>query len=183
MKDLIRKTYLDGSEYSLVENRDGVCLNIKKSREQDSIGIYLDNRSLCRLSQLIFTYLDDGYTPRNMFKCRTKMRFVEEEDNYIDTITGFRWSKENFGPMDWDEVVDKQPVGWRLPTLEELLSVVNSKKIGPATELPGIEQSYYWSSTTYAHRSDGVRIVNFYDGYDSYGYKSHAHYVRYVMED
>jgi len=109
------------------------------------------------------------------------MRFEKQEDGYLDTITGLKWSKENFGPMTWDDAM-KSPTGWRLPTLEELLSIVNSKKIGPATELLGMKPSYYWSSTTLALYGDGAWEVHFGSGYGYNTDKSRAYYARYIKE-
>jgi len=36
---------------------------------------------------------------------------------------------------------------WRLPTIEELLSVVDYTKIDPAAKISGFHSSRYWSST------------------------------------
>jgi len=116
-------------------------------------------------------YGDYGYQARSF-----NMRFDEEEDCYLDTKTGLKWSKENLGPMTWQDAVDKVPSGWRLPTLEELLAILDHNRLGFTTELPGILPSDYWSSTTYASGKCSEWYVHF-----SYG-KSSAYYVRYVKE-
>jgi len=59
--------------------------------------------------------------------------------------------------------------GWRLPTVEELASLVDPSQSSPA--LPSghpfsssVQSAYYWSSTTYASDTGGAWGVGFYDG-------------------
>ena len=66
---------------------------------------------------------------------------------------------------------------WRLPSLEELLTLVDYKLITPATELPNMRPSYYWSSTTDIDYANYVWNIHFYDGYD---YSSNKYLSRYV---
>jgi len=110
------------------------------------------------------------------------MRFEELENCYLDTKTGIQWSKENFGPMTWDEAMGS-PTGWRLPMVEELLTIVDYNRLYPATELPGMLLSYYWSSTTYANYSGDAWCVYFGNGDANYCDKSGAYQVRYVKEN
>ena len=111
------------------------------------------------------------------------MRFEEKKDHYLDNKTGLKWSKENFGPMSWEAAMESLPEGWRLPTIDELLSIVDDAKHDPATELADMLSEDYWSSTTYALNTDGYAwLVPFYDGLGDYGYKSLSYYVRAVLE-
>jgi len=111
------------------------------------------------------------------------MRFEEKEDCHLDTQTGLEWSKDNLGPMTWQDAIDgfaKGKNGWRMPTIEELLTIVDYTKYDPATTLPNMVSSYYWSSTTYARYTDGAWRVDFYYGYGHGYYKSNSRYVRAV---
>jgi len=110
------------------------------------------------------------------------MRFKEYDDFYLDTITSIRWSKENLGPMIWDEAM-KTPSDWRLPTLEELLSIVNYGRLDPATDLPVMLASCYWTSTTGVYVSGYAWEVDFFYGNDDYDNNSSVHHVRYVKEN
>ena len=67
---------------------------------------------------------------------------------------------------------------WRLPTIEELLSIVDYTKHNPASNI-NITSNTYWSSTTYASLSDcdGAWGVGFYGGNSDYYYKIGSYYV------
>ena len=61
---------------------------------------------------------------------------------------------------------------WRLPTIQELLSIVDYKKCNPATNLEGIKSDTYWTSSHIVSNPSSVWIVVFEDGY---GYDSNKH--------
>ena len=107
------------------------------------------------------------------------MRFGRKYDCYLDIETDLEWSLENFGPMSWDEAMRQYPSNneWRLPTVNELIALVDYELTNPATELPDMEPSGYWSSTTYAY---GAWYVHFYGGYDDWYFKGSSYYVRAV---
>jgi len=71
---------------------------------------------------------------------------------------------------------------WRLPTTEELLTLVKYEKYNPASDLADTASSYYWSSTTYVHDEDYAFSVHFYIGNSYNNYKSVAYYVRCVKD-
>ena len=112
------------------------------------------------------------------------MRFQDKTDCYLDTKTNLEWSKENFGPMSWNNAIKQfdGSNGWRLPTIEELITLVDRTKLGPATDLPKMLPSYYWSSTTNATHTDFAWIVDFYYSNDGNYLKSNSYYVRGVLK-
>ncbi|MBI4791914.1 MAG: DUF1566 domain-containing protein [Deltaproteobacteria bacterium] len=75
---------------------------------------------------------------------------------------------------------------WRLPTVKELSTLVNSDIPYPGptintTYFPETVSSCYWSSTTNANYTNGAWPVDFYNGYVENGYyKSNSYYVRAV---
>ena len=74
---------------------------------------------------------------------------------------------------------------WRLPTREELRSIVDFGRYYPAVNadyFPNTVASYYWSSTTHTHYDSDAWIVYFYSGHghDVYKKKSESYYVRAV---
>ncbi len=74
---------------------------------------------------------------------------------------------------------------WRLPTVNELDSIVNDNIPYPGptintTYFPNTVSSFYWSSTTLASSTHGAWGVSFGLGLDGYGYKGGSYYVRAV---
>ena len=74
---------------------------------------------------------------------------------------------------------------WRIPTIKELSSLVNSAIPYPgptidAAWFPRTVSSGYWSSTTNADGTDDAWLVDFFGGSVRYGHKSDSYYVRAV---
>jgi hypothetical protein len=100
-------------------------------------------------------------------------------------IMTLEWSKENIGPMNWNEAIkycNSLGNGWRLPTIEELFTLVDYSKHHPASSDNRIIAAYYWSSTPSAGLSDCAWSVSFNYGGIYYGYKSSNLCVRAVRE-
>jgi len=78
----------------------------------------------------------------------------------------------------------KKYTDWRLPTRQELESIMDLARYNPAIDtdfFPGTKTSAYWSSTTIAgYPNYGAWIVNFSHGYISYGNKCDDYFVRAV---
>jgi len=108
------------------------------------------------------------------------IRFEKKDDHYLDNKTGFKWSLENFGPMTWNKTIQQfsQNSKWRLPTIEELIALVDYELIEPATELPDMMSSYYWSSTTNVSYTCYAWSVHFGYGYSNYYSKDYSRYIR-----
>jgi hypothetical protein len=74
---------------------------------------------------------------------------------------------------------------WRLPTIKELLSIVDYSRVSPATftAFSFIEkESFYWSSTPLADADDEYWGVNFKRGESSRASEYYDRYVRCVRE-
>ena len=75
---------------------------------------------------------------------------------------------------------------WRLPTIKELVYIVNFGTYGPAIDtdyFPNTMKSGYWPSTVYAYSTDSAWIVDFDYGYGGFSYKSGSYHVRAVRGD
>ena len=70
---------------------------------------------------------------------------------------------------------------WRLPKIEELLSIVDYTKHNPASNVD-ITSYNYWSSTTNASDTSLAWYVYFNYGYSSYYAKDGRFYVRCVRD-
>lgn len=72
---------------------------------------------------------------------------------------------------------------WRLPSLEELHSLMDYSTYNPAIDssyFPNTKGLSYWSSSPFASDLDSAWRVRFKQGYDGYSYKSAPVYVRLV---
>lgn len=111
------------------------------------------------------------------------MRFIDNKDGTItDNETGLIWSKKTYGPMTWAEAMEavKKDGGWRMPTIQELITLINHEKYDPACdEVFGNMKGYWiWSSTTYVPSSAYAWDVNFSNGYVSSSNKTNNRYAR-----
>ena len=71
---------------------------------------------------------------------------------------------------------------WRLPSIKELLTLVDYTKINSASGLTDTLPNYYWSSTTYAGNTNYAWGVYFSTGYTLYSNKTYDGYVRCVRD-
>jgi len=111
------------------------------------------------------------------------MRFEKVEDGYKDSETGLIWKdKDESYEFIYKGAMELNGDVWRLPTVQELLSIVDYTKHKPATKLPGIKASGYWSASPDIHYSDSAWSVHFNCG-DSYGhYRNHYRYIRLIRK-
>ena len=93
------------------------------------------------------------------------------------------WQKEDDGvKRNWENAKEycsnlslDNYSNWRLPTIEELYYLGDMTKVKPAidTNYFDIENSYYWSATTYKNDSSRAWLVDFKSGDDSWHLKSY----------
>ena len=116
-----------------------------------------------------------------------------ENMTFTDQTTGLVWqSGENDTSkmkFDWaksycESIKFAGKAGWRLPTVKELLTLINYKKVDPATdfEFETIYPSYYWSSEVSASYDQRIWAVNFKNGAVSPYKRSYSTHVRCVRK-
>ena len=88
-----------------------------------------------------------------------------------------KYNHEEYIARNKKSSIDK----FRLPTIQELLTLVDYTKNNPASSI-GITSGYYWSSTTYVSFTNSAWGVYFGVGYSSYHNKYSSMYVRCVRE-
>jgi hypothetical protein len=74
---------------------------------------------------------------------------------------------------------------WRLPTIQELLTIIDYKRISPALlkEFSYVDdESFYWTQTSVADESDAFWGVNFKRGASSKASEYYDRYVRCVRD-
>lgn len=117
-------------------------------------------------------------------------RFVDNGDGTVtDMTTGLVWMKDLTGlnRETWKEAQETCAVlgvaggGWRLPTVKELLSLIDYDNLNPALPkghpFSGVQLGSYWSSTTGANGPLYAWYVDLYYGYVGNDYKSYTLYV------
>ena len=110
----------------------------------------------------------------------------------LDKETGLTWAAnaDLFGKLTWQNAIDSCAdlslggrKGWRLPSREELASLVDPSQTSPAVP-PGcdyyfrnVQSGGYWSSTTYESGTNSVWYVSMYTGSVGINSKVVARYV------
>lgn len=110
-------------------------------------------------------------------------RFKQTKSGWKDAETGLTWSATTPKELAYAEAqawCRSLGKGWRLPTINELISVVDYGRSAPATELPDTQPDVYWSSTALQYYPDFAWGAYFYSGSVSNYDKSLAYYVRAV---
>jgi hypothetical protein len=95
----------------------------------------------------------------------------------LDKETGLVWEKSpSTNGFNWveaqahcNQLATGGRLGWRLPTIQELASLINPSSL-PGPTLPtghpfsNVQPSFYWSATTLAVNNDGAWVVQFING-------------------
>jgi hypothetical protein len=126
-------------------------------------------------------------------------RFTDNGDGTVtDELTGLIWLKNAncFGTQNWNQSLlsckmlatglcglsdGSVPDDWRLPNIEELLSLVDRSQMYPA--LPSghpfgnVQPSYYWSSTTSVFDGSFAWYLWLGDGFSDFDPKTGLRYV------
>lgn len=106
-----------------------------------------------------------------------------EGTEVLDHQTGLVW-KDSFGESLThsqaqayaEREVKASGLPWRLPTVEELLSLVDRSKFEPASDFPKMPSKSFWSSSRYVGNADGAWVVYFGSGFVS-GYSRDYYYA------
>ena len=81
----------------------------------------------------------------------------DTEETVFDCTTSLIWQKDHAGPMSWQEAMDYASKlelaghsDWRLPTIEELITLIDFGKHDPASVFPNMPSKRFWSSSPYS---------------------------------
>jgi len=137
-------------------------------------------------------YASLGYCTPHSFTVQT----VSSQNIVVDNNTGLMWQQKAVESEEhtWEEAVSYCDnlayagyYDWRLPTPQELLTIVDSSRIDPAadtTYFPGIpDHSFFWSSYPNAVNPDKVWGVNFNGEIYSSSRTNNISYARCVRGD
>lgn len=103
--------------------------------------------------------------------------FSKQEDGAVfDSDTGLLWSQTIADNLSYEESVvriSELGDGWRMPTFEELSSIVDGGKYNPSIDVnyfPDTTGDFYWTSTDSPINEGKKWIISFYGGGNAYGY-------------
>ena len=107
-------------------------------------------------------------------------RYTDNGDGTItDSKTNLVWMKEDDGKeRNWNDAKkycednDAKLPGkeWRMPTREELLTIIDLERYRPAADpIFNAKSDWYWSSTPFAFGSGSAWCVGFSSGYVGWG--------------
>jgi len=81
-------------------------------------------------------------------------KYIRQDNVILDTATGLEWQAEAVAnQMMWDEAMEyAKSLGndWRMPTIEELATLVDYSRTRPATTFPDHGAGFFWSSSVHA---------------------------------
>lgn len=114
-------------------------------------------------------------------------------DVVVDEDTGLMWQDSadvSVVKKDWDNAMGYYCTGlelggyddWRLPSIDELMSIVDKSRYEPAIKkiFNNTKNTWYYSSSDYEGDSSRAWLAHFRSGGDGYGDKSAMRYVRCV---
>ncbi|HOW52486.1 MAG TPA: DUF1566 domain-containing protein [bacterium] len=113
---------------------------------------------------------------------------IEDKIAVVDHSAGLTWTKEESATaLTWQAALsyceDLSYAGsanWRLPNIEELISLVNTDVKEPASDFPGMGSYSFWSSTSKDGSSSDAWIIFFNTGGVADVAKTQEHAVRCV---
>ncbi|GAG66544.1 unnamed protein product [marine sediment metagenome] len=169
-------------------------------------GIIIASRGLPKTGQVTeYRAGDDGTYQGGWWRGRkiadNRERFIaktiEGDKVVIDNATGLMWAADRFaagcGDGDTDYWSDAILVGnaldfagntdWRLPNINELVSIINWNKYDPALDEPpfiSTQSLNYWSSTVDKNDTCYALVINFRNGFISNEDKEEKVFLRCV---
>ena len=151
--------------------------------------VYQEPMEVWRIRDIAFV---DWYLDENRWKIANNGTPGDGSDDVIlDKETGLMWPRNaNWanGTKTWESAVTYcrnltigGRKGWRLPTVEELSTLVDPSESDPALPsdhpFQNVQSADYWSSTTYESFTYGAWLVYMYDGYVGVSTMSYSTYV------
>jgi len=119
---------------------------------------------------------------------------AEKNSVVLDKANAIYWQDAPFSKKssrDWDDAVAycqsltlNGMSKWRLPTFNELLSIVDFNRVDPAINpvFSYVQENTYWTSTDFSATRARAWTIDFRTGKTYYSYKTTNHAVRCVKE-
>jgi hypothetical protein len=111
-------------------------------------------------------------------------RYTKLDNGYIhDALLNVEWHRESFRASNFQAAVDKCTSlgeGWRMPTMDELSSLIDRVRSNPACDpiLNMPFEDWHWSSSPVVGWPEYAWYVNFYGGDVNYNLRNLSGFVR-----
>jgi len=106
----------------------------------------------------------------------------------LDKETGLQWTKNYVIEKTWDQAqeycneLNAQRYGgfsdWRVPTIAELITLIDFERRGPASSFPDMPSKTFWSSSSYANITANAWYVSFAHGNVNNAHKTNVFAAR-----
>lgn len=114
-----------------------------------------------------------------------------DNQTVTDQFTGLMWQSTEILPQKWENALaycEELQLGgfddWRLPTLKELMTLVDEEHTAPSIDtsyFPATRAAAYWTSTTFSGHPGFAWYIRFDNGLEyNGGYKGRLYFVRAV---
>ena len=115
------------------------------------------------------------------------MRYEVNETEVLDTQTGLIWQKYFTENLTHEEALNnaervarKTGLPWRVPTIDELVGLIDWTRTSPASAFPDMPETWFWSSSPYVGRTNYAWYVDFNVGFVYYSNRYDGLAVRLV---
>lgn len=108
----------------------------------------------------------------------------------LDRRTSLEWTGCFGSNLNWDQAQEycdtlnsqayAGPNDWRLPTIEELWTLIDFQRANPASSFPDMPPKTFWSSSSYAYNTGYAWLVYFAYGHVNHDYKTYGYAARCV---
>lgn len=161
--------------------------NVSNRADAWAIGFYYGHdHSPAKSDRCYVRAVRSNYSTHNP----TNQFIIDGDGTVTDENTRLMWQQANNGKMSWTSALsycEELSLGgyqdWRLPTIEELRSIVDYRLNEPALDLlvfSDTMSSYYWSSTTRTINPADAWAIDFCFGLATYTLKIRKSFVRAV---
>ncbi len=100
------------------------------------------------------------------------MQYITQNSEIIDNQTGLIWQRDVQNNLTYEQALElaervalETGLAWRVPTVEELSSLLDRTRSFPASAFPDMPSDWFWSSTPDVGTADYAWSVDFKSGY------------------
>lgn len=97
---------------------------------------------------------------------------IDSDEIVTDVSSALIWQNHYVENKTWQEALNYCETStyagyddWRLPNMNELISLINYDRYNPASDFPDMQPKTFWSSSTYQYNTSKALIISLKNGY------------------